>query len=159
MCDLGAQFFKIIHLFIYVSLGLCGFAELSLVAAGGHYSFWGAQASHCEGFSLQSTVSRSMGSVVGPRHVKSSRTRDQTCVQVDSYPLHHQGSPWGSFFNRVFSRVRDFKACLICVCGRAGYMGGMQAAYHSLSSLIMLPSNYPRSGQWKPLQVGSCVPG
>ena len=91
--------------------------ELSLVATSGHYSFWG-----CTGFSLwwllllQSTVSRSMGSVVGPQHVKSSRTRDQTCVQVDSYPLHHQGSPWGSIFNHVFSRVRDFKASVIfCV--------------------------------------------
>ena len=134
--------------------------ELSLVATSGHYSFWG-----CTGFSLwwllllQSTVSRSMGSVVGPQHVKSSRTRDQTCVQVDSYPLHHQGSPWGSIFNHVFSRVRDFKASVIfCVCGCAGYLGGMRAAYHSLMFLIILPSNYPRSGQWKPLPVGSCVP-
>ena len=143
-------------------LGLCGFARAflscykwALLFLGVHRLFlplWWL-------LLLQSTVSRSMGSVVGPQHVKSSRTRDQTCVQVDSYPLHHQGSPWGSIFNHVFSRVRDFKASVIfCVCGCAGYLGGMRAAYHSLMFLIILPSNYPRSGQWKPLPVGSCVP-
>ena len=142
------------------SLGLCGFAGASFSCCKWALLFFGVHRLFTVVASLvQSTGSRSTGLGVSPWNVKSSRTRDQTCVQMDSYPLHHQGSPWGSIFNHVFSRVRDFKASLIfCVCGRAGSMGGMQAAYHSSPSLIILLSNYPRSGQWKPLQDGSCVP-
>ena len=142
------------------SLGLCGFARASFSCCKWALLFSGVHRLFTVVASLvQSTGSRSTGLGVGPRNVKSSQTRDQTCVQMDSYPLHHQGSPWGSIFNHVFSRVRDFKASLIFfVCGRAGSMGGMQAAYHSSPSLIILLSNYPRSGQWKPLQDGSCVP-
>ena len=77
--------------------------RLSLLVASSGYSSW-----QCAGFSLQrlllwSTGSRYVSSVVGAHRLSCSTAceifPDQglnlcpLCWQVDSYPLHHQGSP------------------------------------------------------------------
>ena len=134
---LGLNFFK---LFIYLSmssLGLCGFARASFSCCKWALLFSGVHRLFTVVASLvQSTGSRSTGLGVGPRNVKSSQTRDQTCVQMDSYPLYHQGSPWGSIFNHVFSRVRDFKASLIFLCVWPCWVHGWHASSLSLITIL-----------------------
>ena len=89
------SFFYTFILFIFGCVGsslLCaGFLQLRRAGATLHC---GARASHCGGFSLQSTGSRRVGSrscgswaqqlwsagLVAPWHVGSSRTRARTCV-------------------------------------------------------------------------------
>ena len=84
--------------------------RLSLLVASSGYSSW-----QCAGFSLQrlllwSTGSRYVSSVVGAHRLSCSTAceifPDQglnlcpLCWQMDSYPLHHQGSPKIVFFSK-----------------------------------------------------------
>ena len=108
-------FFSLIFIYLFMAaLGLCCcMRAFSSCGKWDLLSSYSARASHCGGFCCRAWALGHVGSVVAapgliaPWNVGSSRIRDQTRVplhqQVDSYPLHHQGSPIHHFFKSTTS--------------------------------------------------------
>ena len=105
----------VVVLFFVFVLGLCGCTwAFSSCGEWGLLSSCGVWASRCSGFSCcgaqalgvqdqqpwllcsrAQAQSLRLTGLVGPQHVESSWTRDQTHVP---WPLDHQGSPWSWFW-------------------------------------------------------------